>query len=1782
MITKTVKIIDDRYLEESGSILGGAKAVFETIQWEVLDAYFRDHSHPFTQHHLDSFQEFLKTYIPKIISSYNPITMVKLDDNDKQVLKVEVFIGGTGLKPQLYIDRPVITDGEGKQTLLTPHEARLRNLTYETHLFADITVRYEDMGKVTEHSFPRALIGGVPIMLHSEPCVLHGQSPEILRALKECPYDSGGYFIIDGKEKVIISQERITTNRLFVEKAKDPDYSVKGMIRSTGSKGETALAPRTLELYIVADKSPTIAANPDKSPEEKSADDEDTDDDDRPSTKPKKELKRWMRAILVSLPMIKGKLPLFHLFRLLGVESDKDIIEHILGDVTEERNKSRNEPLLQFLRASVAHAGSTGIFTTAAAAENIRLRTFYKSSDYVKNIIADDILPNMGTSLSNKARFLGMCVRNLVLTAMGIRPFSDRDSYMFKRVDLSGYMCATLFQEVYKGFRDSVRNLMDREYHYGPWKNSGNIEELVRKDNLWKIVSSNLISTRMRKSLKGMWGSADEDPEQGKVQDLSRISYVGFLSHLRRVNTPLDRSIKLTAPHRLHSQQWGVMCPFESPDGASIGYLKNFALLCHVTAGSDPVPVIQCLRDLGMQMLSEVSIPTTYDQIMNVVYVNGTMVGVHDEAHTLVDHMRLYRRNGLLHPFVSISWNIVDREVRILTESGRPCRPLFLLPQASSQKLATMKDPKTGHLSWFAMTCGTTLPIDQRQYDRPSYTPPHLVVPESSSPASIVSHLTKNQCIIEFVDIEEENTRLVAVDPSQVTALHTHLEIHPSSIFSVVTNNIPFAQHNQAPRNIFHGAQGKQAIGVYATNYTQRFDTNAYIQHYPQKPLITTRPSQYTGCDQLPWGANTIVAIATYSGYNQEDAVIINKSSLDRGLFTVTSYKTVTEIEQSPDPDERVIFANPIHLRTSGKTVEDVKHANYTMLSEDGFIAPETRIPRGAEVAVVGKVRVTRKNVEVKKGMFKEMVVKEEIKDCSHVTDVYHYGTVDKVVVTNQGFGTTNRICKVRMRKVRRPEPGDKMCLTPDHDVLTTEGWVPIADVTKKHHVCALLDDGSITYTQPSELYQYNCDNEDMYHIKSQQLDLMTTLNHKMYVKPRNATKHGLHEAKTIMGKRVSYQKNGVNAQPEYTFILPAIENHPARELPMDPFLVFLGFWISDGWASHTVRMRPGRKTASEDYLVEICQVNPIDKARLLEVIREMGFTPNTSTKDKVKIDSKQLATYFLPFSVGAPYKRLPEWVWKLSERQCQVLYEGLRRGDGSVTKSNSDVYFTSSKHLADDVQRFALHAGWAANIKARYPVGHTTVLKDGRTITSKHIAYAVNIVKAKCQPTVNHGHVRTQKIQKEGVVKYTGQVYCLEVPSHVFYVRRNGLPVWTGNSSRHGQKGVVGMVMKAEDMPYTKDGVVPDIIINPHAFPSRMTIGHLVECVFAKLCSIEGTRGDGTVFIPVDRDAISSKLEDHGFERQGNEVMYNGRTGDMIETDIFIGPTYYLRLKHMVADKMHSRSTGPKVMRTHQPSGGRSNMGGLRIGEMERDTMISHGAAQFLKESMMERSDKYKYAVCKHCGTAAVFAPDRMLAHCGTCQSFNISVIETPYAFKLLAQEMEAMGVAIRLSAEEFSELDDLDDLIEETVADMFGGDLNENELVGFNQEKEEEGDGVSLSAESSPSEDLSLNDGQEPEQQGQEEGEGPEQEPEQQEPEQEEEKGQEPEQDDEEQEDEEQEEEEGEEEQEQDEEEQEEKGSEEKGGPSIGESEIQNTKTVYYHVDRHDPADLLDPKDY
>lgn len=1195
---------------------------------DVINVYFNSHKYPLISHQLDSFREFLRTHIPNVIKSSNPITMIKIGE-----LRVDVNIGYNG---NIHIDRPVLSV-DGKDVLLTPNEARLRNLTYQTNIYADVQILFFEGDNVepiefdnNENIFKDVYIGSVPIMLHSDACILNGQNASVLRELNECVNDYGGYFIIDGKEKVIISQERITKNRLFTQYMKnDNRFSHKAYISCVAEKGEGSLYPKRLEFYMYK-KGTKVLNNP-----EKYYYMEKLGFDNMVDSLSGNEAIHFGRTV-VRISKVDMDIPLGLLFKQLGAVTNEDVYHLIFGKERCPQYEDFIRPI--FLQMNMPMTLVDYIMFSSGKTLN---------KEIVKGIIYVDVFPNID-SLDGKLKYLGYLTKQFALFTMGHLEETDKDSYFYKRIDVSGIMLTELFNETYDKFKKAIRDSIDRIYHYGAWRSRRKVgvdnKESYKMfmggdDSVRKLIPALYMSETFMNSLKGRWGLANSDEyEEGKVQDLSRISYVGYLSHVRRIDIDIDRSLKLFNSHRLHVHQWGIVCPYETPDGASIGYLKNLALLAKITAGSSQDDVLSCLRVTGMF----VELDDCHPVVMNnndttCVILNGTLIGVTHHCVKLFEYLKLCKRTGHINILTGVAWDVLNNELKILTESGRAMRPLIVIDKGVIPDMDNMKN-------WFDGLLGNY----NKDYDEDIYTRVGFINPYKADDTidDVIDRLKSGVGSIEYIDVEEADVCLIALDKKDVNIRTTHMEIHPCTLLSVVSVNIPMCNHSFAARNLFHAAQSKQAIGMYATNFNERYDTMGYVMHYPQKPIISTRPSFLTRSEMMPNGTNIMIAVMSYSGFNQEDSLMINKAVIDRGFERISYYKSISVTTKVESPMERTFFANPKKMLKDGFMVKGIKtNADYSLLDDNGFVKKGTKVPQGKDTVLIGVVLERTVIQEVKKGVFTRSVKRKEYIDQSFITDDNVYGYVDSVYKTSKSVSDSSSVCKLRLMKVRHPECGDK-------------------------------------------------------------------------------------------------------------------------------------------------------------------------------------------------------------------------------------------------------------------------------------------------------------------------------------------------------------------HSSRHGQKGVIGRIIHERDMPFTKHGVKPDIIMNSHAFPSRMTIGHIVECVFAKLCALKGGIGDGTVFVPFDRKSMMEDLNNEGFDRYGNEVLYNGFTGEQIKTDVFIGPVYYFRLKHMVADKINARGIGPKQFLTRQPTAGRRKHGGLRIGEMERDALIGHGVSMFIKESMMERSDAYRYQIDTHSGTAVnTLVP-------------SIAEVEVPYSFKLFTQELECMGI--------------------------------------------------------------------------------------------------------------------------------------------------------------------------
>ena len=1527
--------------------------------YHIIESYFHgQYLERLVRHQIESYNHFVNYQIQRTIQMFNPVAIRSENDfiTEKDKYLLEVFVSFTNFK--LY--PPQIHENNGATKMMLPQEAKLRNFTYASNMSLDVNVQYVvrnsdsmDNPKIIEKTLPKINIGKLPIMLKSSLCVLT-QNKHINPLLTgECTMDCGGYFIIKGSEKTVLGQERAAENRVYCFDGKNTaKWSWFAEIKSVPDF--KCISPKQIEMMIASKNN------------------------------------GFGNGIYISIPRVKQPIELFVLFRALGIQTDKDICTYILLNLDD----AKNAELLKFLQASIIDASK--IMTPEDAIKYITTFVTYtpmnmdketgirKKREFTIDVLDNDLFPHCQT-LQQKLYLIGYMAKKLIQTSLGWIQCDDRDSYLNKRIDLTGTLLNNLFRNYFNKLVKEMQKQVVREINTGSWRSTEDYENIINMTNIYKIMKSTTIENGINRALStGDFSIKQSNSSKvGVAQVLNRLTYVASLSHLRRINTPLEKSGELIAPRKLHNTTFGFLCAAESPEGQSIGIVKNISYLTHITIPTNSSSLHEYVKPY-VSYIDDTSPDKLYQKVK--VFINGAWIGITEKPFELYNDMKDKKYKGIINIYTSVIFDYKCLEIRMCNDGGRLTRPVL-----------RVRDNKAI--------------IDKPTID--------MLVSKEILWNDLLTNCKIQESVIEYIDPEEQNYSMIAMkskngylqDSSQKFN-YTHCEIHPSTIFGVLASCIPFPEHNQAPRNTYQTAMAKQAMGIYATNYDQRMDKTAYVLNYPTRPLVDTRLMNFIQLNKIPSGTQIHVAIMSHTGYNQEDSVLINKGSLDRGLFLATIYHTEKDEDKNIIRDE-IIRCKPDMAKTKG-----IKFGNYDKLNTQGFI-PENNLVENRDV-IIAKIIPIKEN---RNDPTKTIKYEDQSKTFRTTEETY----IDKNYTGRNGDGYN--FAKVRVRTLRKPVLGDKFCAMPTQQVLTDHGWMEIQNIEiTKHKVCSLDSNGHMCYEYPSAKFEYD-HNDKMYSLRNKQVEVVCTLNHKLYVQKRSGKSYELIQAEDVMGKMVRFQKSMENVYPD-------VPNIQIGEIAydMNAWLQLLGMFISDGSCDGSNRgvfitaLKERKREFVETFL---------EKLNIKYTYHDNGNFYISGAKYPT------LFEHFKKLSVGSLLKQLPEYVWNLSKHQSIVLLEALLQGDGHTMQYKGEDEFsrygTISIQLANDISRLAVHCGWSGIVKiADEPNG---VARTGKrnlgsragtevSITQKHTYYKVSIIRKQNQPWINK---KKNASNKEELIDYNGKVYCIEMPSsHTYYMREttHSPSMIIGNSSRHGQKGTCGNIIPEADMPFTKDGIRPDIIINPHAIPSRMTIGQLKETVLGKVLLELGLFGDGTSFGNLDVKTITEELQKLGYESYGNELLYNGLTGEQLETNIFIGPVFYQRLKHMVNDKQHSRSIGPMVNLTRQPAEGRSRDGGFRIGEMERDVMIAHGMSKFCRERLYDVSDKYSVHVCKKCGMMASFNDgdkNRMYANadfaihlCKNCDNkTDFAKVDIPYAYKLLAQELQTINIVPRIITE-------------------------------------------------------------------------------------------------------------------------------------------------------------------
>jgi DNA-directed RNA polymerase II subunit RPB2 len=1510
----------------------------DNIAWNLIDKYFKDNPYNLVAHHLDSYNDFFSKGIFQIFRENNPIRFVEREtqSTEEETIKKTksktvkigdkenpseclIYLGGKNGN-KLYFGKPIIYDDEnGKpyQHYMYPNDARLRNMTYGVTIHYDIDVDYiyfnGDQRIQETKTYEKIYLGRFPIMLHSNLCILRGLSTEARFNMGECRNDYGGYFIISGKEKVILSQEKFGDNMLYVRKYKDDElYSYSCEIHSVSEDSSKPIRYTSAKI-IAPDASYTN------------------------------------NQIVIDIPNVKKPIPLFILMRALGVISDKSIIEYCLLDLKTNSN------MIDLFIPSIHDANT--IFTQQIALEFISKFTKRQTISAVQDILMNYFLPHIGEdNFLNKAYFIGFMVNKLLRVFMGKEAPTDRDNFKFKRIETSGSLIYDLFREYYLIQNRNIFLKIDKEYYYHAGKYRTNFVSLI-EDNVKDFFKEKIVEDGFKKGFKGNWGADANTKRLGLVQDLNRLSWFTHISHLRKINLPLDPTAKIVGPHLLHSTQWGIIDPVDTPDGGNIGLHKHLSISTAITNGFSSYPIIKWIRaNTPLKLLTECS-PLSLANSTKV-FVNGNWIGILDNPIQTINNLKLFRRNGVIPVYTSISFNYESNIIYIYTDGGRLTRPIFYRDQTISldgkigyNKISyehgNIKEIlASGKYTWTQVISGFEKKNDEFYNVRNNILYDVAVLyPGYDTLQKILDFFEQNRAIIDYMDTSEEETAKIANSPAifKDNKYYTHCEIDPTFILGVMGNSIIYPECNQFPRNCFSCGQSRQAVSVYHSNSQMRMDKMGVILNYGQTPLIKSRYLHYINREEQPYGVNAIVAIMSYTGYNVEDAILINEASVKRGIFRTTYYTTYEAREESAKVSGSSVNTTFTNIE-SKPNVKGIKEGfDYSKLDKYGIVKENTLIDD--RVVLIGEVTssIDQRGTYI---------------DHSKTTKKGQLGFVDKSFISEgeEGF----RIAKVRIREERLPAIGDKMaCALPTQQVLTDEGWVEIQDIDISRHKVATLDtNGHMCYEYPTAKFEYN-HNGQMYSVKNKQVEVVCTLNHKLYVSRETKVSpttpsFELIEANNIRGQKCKFKQNMKNTLTDLDIIIVH-----EKELNTNDFL---------------------------------------------------SFTNMEYTCDKEDRDWNDIKTIFNHDD------RLPSYVWNFSQKQCLSLLRILQK------------IKTKYLSLANDISRFYVHCGYSGIIK---------VCNKTKKL------YKVELIEEN-EPIIDLKEGVSGET-KVSLIDYEGKVYCIEMPSsHLYYMRENifAPSILIGNS-RAGQKGTLGLIIPEEDMPFTADGVRPDLIINPHALPSRMTIGQLVECLFGKACCMYGGYGDCTAFATkgANYDTYGKMLTKIGYHNSGNQLLYSGYTGEQIYSEIYIGPTYYMRLKHMVKDKINYRATGKRNFLTRQTNQGRANDGGLKIGEMERDGVLAHGMSYFLNESYMVRGDQYFMAVCNKTGAIAVYNPDtnlflspfadgplvfnknvegQLVLNAISKYGRSFSVVRIPFALKLLIHELQVMNIQMRIITED------------------------------------------------------------------------------------------------------------------------------------------------------------------
>ena len=848
--------------------------------------------------HLTSFDEFLKKGLQQIIEEIDHIDI----ENAEYPYKIQLG--------RIQFKQPRMMELDGSVTHITPAEARLRNVSYVAPLMLEASV-IED-GKTLETRFIH--IGDIPVMVKSDACILRNFSEQKLIDHAEDQYDPGGYFIINGSERVIVGLEDLSYNKIIVDAEK------VGGKRVFKAKVYSSIIGYRAKLELVLKEDGLIVAR---------------------------------------IPGSPVDIPIVTLMRALGLESDKEIASAIsLNDTIQ------NELEGSFDKSEIATSKDAIVYISKRIAPGMLEEFQIKRAE---TLLDWGLLPHLGKQPENrkeKTQFLGEAACKLLELKLGwIRP-DDKDHYGNKVIKFAGQMLADLFRTA---FRNLVRDMKYQLERSGQKRGINAVSAAIRPG---------IISDKLNNAIAtGNWGRG----RVGVTQLLDRTNYLSTISHLRRVQSPLSRTQPNFEARDLHSTHFGRICPSETPEGSNCGLVKNLALSAMISESVSSEEIIEKLFEIGTSHFLEVKDPVKKDGTR--VFVDGKLIGYHKDGEKLSGSLRELRRTSKIHPHVGISFDQPEQEgstkrLYVNCNAGRVLRPVIIVKDGKSALTQDLLEKILKNLlHWNDLI---------------------------------------RMGVIELIDANEEENCLITFDDKNVKK-YTHIEIFPSAILGAGASIIPYPEHNQSPRNTYESAMAKQSLGF----STPMMNTSTYVrQHsmlYPQTPIVTTRAMGLLGLEKRPAGQNCVVAVLPFDGYNIEDAIVLSKPAVERGLGRTFFYR-IYESESKQYPGG---MRDNFEIPNAEDNLRGYKgEKSYRLLEDDGIIATESNV-LGGDI-LIGKTSPPRFMEEYRD----QSSTGPYRRDTSIGVRPSEVGTVDTIVLTQSNEG--GKMYKVRIRDMRLPEIGDK------------------------------------------------------------------------------------------------------------------------------------------------------------------------------------------------------------------------------------------------------------------------------------------------------------------------------------------------------------------------------------------------------------------------------------------------------------------------------------------------------------------------------------------------------------------------------------------------------------------------------------------------------------------------------------------------------------------------------------------------------------------------------------